>query len=161
MGTGSAFQFKNITSKCRNQEGQQRNFAKHVQGPPSPTSSPTQATAFGNIAQHWLDKHKKNKKIIDNMWKLSRNVENLFRNGPKTLQILPKATKQAQNPTNVSKATPKAAKVYQKSPKDDPKAPKKRQTNAKETAKKHSKRHPETNPKLNPEPEILISPKCL
>ena len=36
MGTGSAFQFKKITSKCRNQEGQQRNFAKHVQGPPSP-----------------------------------------------------------------------------------------------------------------------------
>ena len=66
MGTGSAFQFKKITSKCRNQEGQQRNFAKHVQGPSPPTSPPTQATAFANIAQHWLDKHQKNKKITEN-----------------------------------------------------------------------------------------------
>ena len=143
MGTGSAFQFKKITSKCRNQEGQQRNFAKHVQGPSPPTSPPTQATAFANIAQHWLDKHKKNKKITENTLKLSRNVENLFRNASKTLQILPKATKQAQNPTNVSKATPKAAKVHQKSPKGGPKAP----TRVQKDAKKLPKSIPTDTPK--------------
>ena len=30
--------------------------------PLPPTSPPTQATAFANIAQHWLDKYKKSKK---------------------------------------------------------------------------------------------------
>ena len=44
-----------------------------------------------------------------------------------TMQILPKATHEAHNPTNVSKARPKAAKVHQKSPKEAPKAPKKLQ----------------------------------
>ena len=103
--------------------------------PPPPTSPPTQATAFANIAQHWLDKHKKNKKIIENSLKLSRNVEHLVRNSPETLQILLKATHKAHNPTNVSKAIPKAAKVHQKSPKGSPKAPKRVQKNSKQLPK--------------------------
>jgi len=55
---------------------------------------------------------------------LSRNAENLVRNRLETMQILPKATHEAHNPTNVPKARPKAAKVHQKSPKGDLKAPK-------------------------------------
>ena len=53
------------------------------------------------------------------------------RNSPETLQILPKATHEAHNPTNVSKAIPKAAKVHQKSPKGGPKAPKSVQKDSK------------------------------
>ena len=76
---------------------------------------------------------------MENTMNSIRNVENITRNSPKTLQVLPKATQNGDKPAKVSKATPKAAKA----------------------SKKHSKRHPETNPKPNPEPEILISPKCL
>ena len=84
------------------------------------------------------------------MLKLLRNVENLFRNGPKTLQILPKATKQAQNPTNVSKATPEAAKVRQKSPKGGPEAPKR--------VKKESKKLPKSTPKGTPKRGLNRTP---
>jgi len=62
---------------------------------------------------------------------LSRNAENLVRNRLETMQILPKATHEAHNPTNVSKASPKAAKVHQKCPKGVPKAPKRFQKEAK------------------------------
>ena len=158
MGTGSAFQFKKITSKCRNEEGQQRNFAKHVQGPPSP-HLPTHPSH--SIRQHCSalpGKHKKNRKIIENTSKWSRNAKNLFRNAPKTLQILPKATKQAQNPTNVSKATPKAAKVHQKSPKGGPKAPQMVQKDTKKlpkstlkgTPKRGLNRTPNWTPSFSP-----------
>jgi hypothetical protein len=58
---------------------------------------------------------------------LSRNAENLVRNRLETMQILPKATHEAHNPTNVPKARPKAAKVHQKSPKGGPEAPKRAQ----------------------------------
>ena len=78
------------------------------------------------------------------------NVENLFRNGPKTLQILPKATKHAQNPTKVSKAIPKAAKVHQKSPKGRPKAPKRLQ--------KDSKKHPKSIPTGTPKRVLNRTP---
>ena len=61
------------------------------------------------------------------MLNLLRNVENLVRNRIETMQILPKATHEAHNPTNVPKARPKAAKVHQKSPKDAPEAPKRLQ----------------------------------
>ena len=121
------FNFKKLQANVETRRGKKETLQSMCKAPSPPTSPPTQATAFANIAQHWLDKHKKNKKIIENTSKLSRNFENLFRNGPKTLQILPKATKQAQNPTNVSKAIPKAPKVRQKSPKGGPEAPKKLQ----------------------------------
>ena len=62
---------------------------------------------------------------------MTNNVKNLARNSPETLQVLPKATHEAHNPTNISKATPKAAKVHQKSPKGGPKAPKRRQKDSK------------------------------
>jgi len=62
---------------------------------------------------------------------LSRDAEKLVRNPPETMQILPKATHEAHNPTNVSKAIPKAAKVHQKSPKEAPKAPKRHQKESK------------------------------
>jgi len=61
------------------------------------------------------------------MRELSRNVKNLVRNPAETMQILPKATHEAHNPTNVSKASPKAAKVHQKSSKGAPKATKRLQ----------------------------------
>ena len=124
MGTGSAFQFKKLQANVETRRGKKETLQSMCKAPSPPTSPPTQATAFANIAQQWLDKHKKNNKITGNMLKLSRNVENLFRNGTKTWQILPKATKQAQNPTKVSKATPKTAKVHQKPPKGGPEAPK-------------------------------------
>ena len=69
-------------------------------------------------------------------------LKNIVRNSPETLQVLPKATHEAHNPTNISKATPKTAKVHQKSAKGDSpgsqKAPKRLQT----TPKKHPKTHP-------------------
>ena len=57
---------------------------------------------------------------MGNMIICIRDVENLARNSRKTLQVLPKANQNAHNPINVSKASPKAAKVHQKSPKGDP-----------------------------------------
>ena len=50
---------------------------------------------------------------------------------PETMQILPKATHEAHNPTNVPKTRPKASKVHQKSPKGGPKAPKRLQKTVK------------------------------
>jgi len=64
-----------------------------------------------------------------------KNVEKLVRNLPETMQILPKATHEAHNPTNVSKARPKAAKVHQKSPKGGPKAPKRVQKDSEKLPK--------------------------
>ena len=64
-----------------------------------------------------------------------RNVENIIRNFPETSQVLPKATHEAHNPTNISKATPKTAKVHQKSAKGDPKAPKRHQKSSKKIPK--------------------------
>ena len=58
---------------------------------------------------------------------------------PETMQILPKATHEAHNQTNISKATPKTAKVHQKSAKGDPKASKRHQ--------KYSKKLPKSTPK--------------
>ena len=72
-------------------------------------------------------------------------------NSPETLQVFPKATHKAHNPTNVSKVIPKAAKVYKKSSKGGPKAPKRVQTKIPKAINKHPKRHPETRPKRNPE----------
>ena len=137
------FNLKKLQANVETRRGNKETLQSMCKAPPPPTSPPTQATAFANIAQHWLDKHKKNKKITENTLKLTRNVKNLFGNGPKTLQILPKATKQAQNPTNVSKATPKAAKVHQKSSKGGPKAPKRLQKDS----KKLPKSTPEGTPK--------------
>ena len=54
-------------------------------------------------------------------------LKNLVRNRLETMQILPKATHEAHNPTNVPKARAKAAKVHQKSPKGGPEAPKRLQ----------------------------------
>ncbi len=61
------------------------------------------------------------------MLNLLRNAENLDRNSPETLQVLPKATHEAHNPTNDSKAIPKAATFQEKSPKCVPKATKRLQ----------------------------------
>ena len=91
----------------------------------------------------------------------SRNAENLVRNRLETMQILPKVTHEAHNPTNISKAIPKTAKVHQKSAKGDPKATKRLQKGYGKVTKKHPKRHPETTPKPNPEPETSFPPKCL
>ena len=127
MEREARFNLKKIQANVETRRGNKETLQSMCKAPTPPPAPPTQATAFANIAQHWLDKYKKNKKITENTLKLSRNVEKLFRNAQKTLQILPKATTQAQNPTNVSKATPKAAKVHQKSPKGGRKAPKKLQ----------------------------------
>ena len=91
------------------------------------------------------------------MLKFLGNVENLFRNGPKTLQIFPKATKQAQNLTNVSKATPKAAKVHQKSSKGAPKAPK-RLPKASKRLQKNSKKFPKSTPTGTPKRVLNRTP---
>ena len=80
---------------------------------------------------------------------------------PETLQILPKATHKAHNPTNVSKAIPKAAKFHQKSSKGDPQGIQKDLKRIQKVTKKHPKRHPQTTPKPNPEPETPFPPKCL
>ena len=72
---------------------------------------------------------------MENTMNSIRNVENITRNSPKTLQVLPKATQNGDKPAKVSKATPKAAKVHQTSPKDAPKAPKRLQKNAKKLPK--------------------------
>ena len=113
MRTGSAFQFKKNTSKCRNQEGQQRNFAKHVQGPSPPTSPPTQATAFANIAQHWLDKYKKSDK------QTQKNILDLSHSYPASPAApLPKAPKKL--PKNYQKGTKKHRESAQKAPQNPP-----------------------------------------
>ena len=111
------FNFKKVTSKCRNQEGQKRNFAKHVQGPSPPTSPPTQATAFANIAQHWLDKYKKS------------NNENSNKH-PRSFPQLP---------NNSSSPAPKGS---QKATKSLPKGATKHQT----STQKHSKTLPDPTP---------------
>ena len=93
------FNLTKNTIKYRNQEGQQRNFAKHVQGPSPPTSPPTQATAFANIAQHWLDKYRKsnNKNTKKHPRSFPQLPSNSSRPAPKGFQKatkkLPKATK--------------------------------------------------------------------
>ena len=65
-------------------------------------------------------------------------------------EILPKATKQAQNPTNDSKATPKAAKVHQKSPKGGPKASQKVQKDTK------NRPDPTQSDQTSPEPDKRV-----
>ena len=50
-------------------------------------------------------------------------------------------THEAHNPTNISKATPKTAKVHQKSAKGDPKAPKRHQKNISKATPKTAKVH--------------------
>ena len=86
---------------------------------------------------------------------MSNKLENLARNSPKTLQVLPKVIHKAHNPTNVSKAS--SPKVSQRWPRGSQKAPKRLQ----KVTKKQSKRHPETTPKPNPELETPFTPKCL
>ena len=49
----------------------------------------------------------------------------------------------AHNPTNVSKADPKAAKIDAKSPKDVPKAPKRHPKGDQKATKRHPKSFPE------------------
>ena len=70
---------------------------------------------------------------------MTNNLKNLAMNSPETLQVLPKATHEAHNPTNISKASPKTAKVHKKSSKGGPKAPKRVQ--------KESKKLPKSSPK--------------
>ena len=144
------FNLKIMQANVETRRGNKETLQSMCKAPSPPTSPPNQATAFANIAQHWLDKHRKNKKITEHTLKLSRNVKNIFRNGPKTLQILPKATKQAQNLTNVSKATPKATKVRQKSSKEGPEAP--------QMVKKDTKKLPKSTPKGIPKRGLNRTP---
>ena len=60
------FNLKKLQANVETRRGNKETVQSMCKAPPPPTSSPTQATAFGNIAQHWLDKHKKSKKIIEN-----------------------------------------------------------------------------------------------
>ncbi len=55
---------------------------------------------------------------------MTNNVKNRTINSPETLQVLPKATHEAHNPTNISKANPKTAKVHKSLPKVTPRLPK-------------------------------------
>ena len=70
---------------------------------------------------------------------MTNKIKNLATNRPETLQGLPEATHKAHNPTNGSKAIPKAAKVHQKSPKGGPKAPKRLQKDTKKLPKTFQK----------------------
>ena len=145
------FNFQKDTSKCRNQEGQQRNFAKHVQGPSPPTSAPTQATAFANIAQHWLDKYKKSnnenktKNILDlshsypaipaaPLPKASNKLPKRYQKGAKSIEKASnKHPKTLPDPTpeKVTKKTPLFYVLWCRwSPKSTPKATQKSQKTA-------------------------------
>ena len=57
------FNLKKLQANVETRRGNKETLQSMCKAPPPPTSPPTQATAFANIAQHWLDKHKKNKKI--------------------------------------------------------------------------------------------------
>ena len=114
MGTGSAFQFEKTTSKCRNQEGQQRNFAKHVQGPPSPPPphppkprhSPT-LLSIGRINRRNL------------ITKTQKNILDLSHSYPAIPAApLPKAPKKL--PKSYQKGTKKHPKSIQKASKIPP-----------------------------------------
>ena len=60
------FNFQKCLGKCKSRRSNKETLQSMCKALPPPTSPPTQATAFANIAQHWLDKYKKNKKIIEN-----------------------------------------------------------------------------------------------
>ena len=57
------FNLKKLQANVETRRGNKETLQSMCKAPPPPNSPPTQATAFANIAQHWLDKHKKNKKI--------------------------------------------------------------------------------------------------
>ena len=136
------FNFKKITSKCRNQEGQQRNFAKHVQGPPPPTSPPTQATAFANIAQHWLDKHRKNNNINRKYIKIVKKCRKSLQKRSKNLADPPQSDQTSPEPDksfkSYSQSCESSPTVSQRRPQGTQKAPKRFQ----KAPKKHSERYP-------------------
>ena len=74
MGTGSAFQLKKIQANVETRRGNKETLQSMCKAPLPPTSPPTLATAFANIAQHWLEKYKKsNKKTQKNILDLSHS----------------------------------------------------------------------------------------
>ena len=79
--------------------------------PLPPTSPPTQATAFANIAQHWLDKYKKsNKKTQKNILDLSKSYPAIPAAPlPKAPKKLPKGYQNASN--KHQKNTPKPSRT--------------------------------------------------
>ena len=94
MGTGSAFQFTKIQANVETRRGNKETLQSMCKAPLPPTSPPTLATAFANIAQHWLDKYKKsNKKTQNNILDLSHSYPAIpAAPVPKAPKKLPKST---------------------------------------------------------------------
>ena len=102
---------------------------------------PTISHYFKALAEIEQENHRKYMKFI-------RNMDNLARSSPETLHVRQNSTHNAHNTANVSKAVPKAAKVYQKSPqgipKDSQKAPKKINNSSTKHAKKDHQNESQT-----------------
>ena len=161
MGTGSAFQFKKNTSKCRNQEGQQRNCAKHVQGPLSPhlPTHPSHSirqhcSALAGLTQEKQENHGKYANIVKKSRKsLQKRSKNLA-DPPQSDQTSPEPDKRLKSYPQSCESSPK---VSQRRPRGSQKGPKRLQ----KASKKHTGRYPETRPEPNPELETQFFSECL
>ena len=112
MGTGSAFQVTKIQANVETRRGNKEETLQSMcKAPLPPTSPPTLATAFANIAQHWLDKYKKsNKKTQKDILDLSHSYPAIpVAPVPKAPKKLPKATK--KHPKSIQKAPEKHPKT--------------------------------------------------
>ena len=97
------FNLKKIQANVETRRGNKETLQSMCKAPLPPTSPPTQATAFANIGQHWLDKYKKSNK------KTQKNILDLSHSYP----AIPAAP--------LPKASNKLRKEYQKASKERPK----------------------------------------
>ena len=161
MGTGSAFQFKKLQANVETRRGNKETLQSMCKAPSPPTSPPTQATAFANIAQHWLDKHKKNNKINRKYIKIVKKCRKSLQKRSKNLADPPQSDQTSPEPDKRLKSYPQSCesspKVSRRRPQGSPNGPKRHQ----KASKKHPGRYPETRPEPNPEPETPFFSECL
>ena len=98
------FNFKKLQANVETRRGNKETLQSMCKAPLPPTSPPTQATAFANIAQHWQDTYKKSDT------KTQKNILDLSHSYP----AIPAAP--------LPKAPKKLPKSYQKATKKHPKS---------------------------------------
>ena len=92
------FNLKKLQANVETRRGNKETLQSMCKAPSPPTSPPTQATAFANIAQHWLDKHKKNKKIKEKYIKIAKKCRKSLQKRSKNLADPPQNDQTSPEP---------------------------------------------------------------
>ena len=155
------FDFQKCLSKCRSKNRQRRNFAKHVQGTPSPHLSPhpshsisQHCSALAGEKQEKQENHRKYIKIVKKCQKSLRKRAKNLADPPQSDQTSPEPDKRLKSYTQSCESLPK---VSQRKPRGSPNGPKRLQKGS----KKQPERYPETKPEPNPELETPFFSECL